>query len=387
MKHILAILTLPALCSFGYAQNAEPSPEELQKQLDALESEISRFKNMLETTEGERTNLETNLEQNEKSINTLIKKIEKIEGDVDNGRKKIGRLRNKQEDLSLAKSKQQILIEKQIQAAHKIGNQEYLKVLLNQEDPNEISRMLTYYDYFNRARAQHITHYTAIIQQLREVAIDIEAENQMLEANREELKVRESELVTVQTAKRRTLIALKQRIRSTGNELRKKQEDRERLEQLLASIRRGFIGLPTPADITPFNRMKGQLLLPVSGAIGQKFGSRRNDGKLRWDGMVIKAEEGTAVQAVHYGRVVFSDWLRGFGLLLIINHGEGYMSLYGHNQVLYRETGDWVVAGETIATVGNSGGQADAGLYFEIRVAGKPADPLLWCKARSKGAA
>ena len=102
---------------------------------------------------------------------------------------------------------------------------------------------------------------------------------------------------------------------------------------------------------------------------------------------MIEAPEGEPVHAVHYGRVVFSDWLRGFGLLLIINHGEGYMSLYGHNQVLYRETGEWVTAGETIATVGDTGGQNRSGLYFEIRVAGKTADPQLWCRARSERAA
>lgn len=123
--------------------------------------------------------------------------------------------------------------------------------------------------------------------------------------------------------------------------------------------------------------------MPIAGRVTNRFGSARSSGKLRWNGVFIEAEPGTPVTAVHYGRVVFSDWLRGFGLLLIVDHGDGYMSLYGHNEVLYRETGDWVTAGETIATVGDTGGQNRSGLYFEIRHAGKPTDPQHWCRVRT----
>ena len=145
--------------------------------------------------------------------------------------------------------------------------------------------------------------------------------------------------------------------------------------------------MPIPEDAEPFGAMQGKLYLPVTGRISHRFGNRRNQGKLRWDGVFIDADEGVPVHAVHYGRVVFSDWLRGFGLLVIINHGEGYMSLYGHNQALYRQTGEWVHAGEVIATVGDTGGQSRTGLYFEIRIAGEPSDPQKWCVARAQGAA
>ena len=140
-------------------------------------------------------------------------------------------------------------------------------------------------------------------------------------------------------------------------------------------------------DSIPFESMKGQLMLPVAGTISQSFGADRNIGKMRWRGIFIDAPEGEPVHAVHYGRVVFSDWLRGFGLLLIVNHGKGYMSLYGHNQTINREAGDWVLVGETIATVGNTGGQNKTGLYFEIRIDGTPADPQRWCQTRAGRAA
>ena len=128
-------------------------------------------------------------------------------------------------------------------------------------------------------------------------------------------------------------------------------------------------------------------MLPVSGQIKASFGETRNVGKLKWSGMLIEADSGEPVYAIHHGQVVFSDWLRGFGLLLIINHGNGYMSLYGHNQTLYLNTGDSVTGGDLISTVGDSGGQTQSGLYFEIRINGKPTNPMHWCTARRQGAA
>jgi murein hydrolase activator len=365
----------------------EINQAELEKKLQALESEIGKFKEVLEKTHGEKSSLEDNLEYNEKNISDLLKKIQKIESDLTKGEDRIGRLSDEQKELHLAKSEQQQYIANQIQAAYKIGNQQYLKVLLNQEDPNQISRMLTYYDYFNRARADQVHAYSRTIKQLQNVANLIDLENKTLTDNRARLEVERADLIMAQREKRVVLVALKKEISNTGMEIDKLVTDRQQLEQLIQRIHTGVSNLPAPEDVVPFKSLKGQLLLPVAGRISHGYGNRRNAGKLRWSGVLINAAEGEPVYAVHYGRVVFSDWLRGFGLLLIINHGEGYMSLYGHNQVLYRETGDWVTAGETIAAVGDSGGQNNPGLYFEIRVAGKTADPQLWCLARSNRAA
>ncbi len=382
---LLLVLSLCALIPAIAEQQTDQA--ELEKKLLELESEISTFKEMLDKTRGEKSGLESNLENNEKNINELLKKIQHIESDLTKGEDRIGRLLDEEKELQLAKSEQQQYIANQIRAAYKIGNQEYLKVLLNQENPNQISRMLTYYDYFNRARAKQIQTYSQTIEQLQNVTNLIDSENQILEKNGLRLQLERSELVLVQAKKRKVLVALNKEISATGMEIEKLVADRLQLEQLIQRIQAGISNLPTPADAVPFESRKGQLLLPVAGQISHRYGNRRNAGKLTWSGLLINAAEGEPVYAVHYGRVVFSDWLRGFGLLMIINHGEGYMSLYGHNQVLYRETGDWVTAGETIAAVGDSGGQSKPGLYFEIRVAGKTADPQLWCLARSKRAA
>lgn len=384
---LLIFLGLSITATVPLSAEQTTDPAELERQLQALKVEISNFKELLDKTHGEKSNIEENLEDNEKNINNLLKKIQTIEGDLNKGAQKISRLLDKQTELKLAKSEQQEHIARQIRAAYVIGNQEYLKVLLNQEDPNQISRMLTYYDYFNRARAKQIISYNETIVQLQNIANLIEHENLVLEDNQHKLQVERSEVVRVQIEKRKILEILNREISSTGKALEKKIGDRRQLEQLIERIQVGIINLPTPDDVVPFKSLRGQLLLPVAGRISHRYGNNRFAGKLKWSGVMIDAPEGEPVYAVHYGRVVFSDWLRGFGLLLIINHGEGYMSLYGHNQVLYRETGEWVTAGEIIATVGDSGGQKKPGLYFEIRVAGKTADPQLWCRVRSKRAA
>jgi septal ring factor EnvC (AmiA/AmiB activator) len=378
-------LSITATVAVSAEQTTDPA--ELERKLQELESNIKKFKAMLDETRDQKSAIESNLETNEKRINDLLKKIQTIETELEKGENKIGRLSEEQKELKVAKSEQQEYIGRQIRAAYQIGNQEYLKVLLNQEDPNQISRMLTYYDYFNRARASQIESYNETIVQLRNIANLIETENTTLEENRNRFQIEQKEVIKVQTQKRKILVMLNREISTTGKALDKKIGDRDQLEQLMERIQAGINNLPGPKDLVPFETLKGQLLLPVAGRISHRYGNTRIAGKLKWSGVMIDAPEGEPVQAVHYGRVVFSDWLRGFGLLLIINHGEGYMSLYGHNQVLYRETGEWVTAGETIATVGDTGGQNRSGLYFEIRVAGKTADPQLWCRVRSKRAA
>ena len=152
------------------------------------------------------------------------------------------------------------------------------------------------------------------------------------------------------------------------------------LQQLLDAIREAVVNLQVPDNYQPFKAARGTMPWPIGGKRANSFGRPRNEGKMRWQGVTIPASEGDSVKAIHHGRVVYADWLRGSGLLMIIDHGEGYMSLYAHNQSLLREVGEWVSAGTPIITVGNSGGQEQSALYFEIRHQGKPTNPTKWCK-------
>ena len=377
---IILFLTLLSVLT-AQAQQVE-AQEEIEAKLKTLDKEISIYKKTLDTTQGQKSELEAVLERNEQGINKLVNKIDTIEKALNTTSDKIYSLEDKQKELLAVKSGQQYYIKKQIRAAYEIGSQEYVKVLLNQEDPNEIAKMLTYYDYFNQARSKQIESYNLTLLGLDRVTQELAEETVVLKSQRMALGTQQKSLANVQKKKQMTLKALINQISTAGSALSKLEQDRGRLEQLLDKLRESLANLDTPRIAQPFAGMQGKLLLPVEGRISHRFGNQRNQGKLQWHGLFIDAAEGESVYAVHYGRVVFSDWLRGFGLLMIISHGEGYMSLYGHNQALFRETGDWISAGEVIAAVGDSGGQNKTGLYFEIRIDGKPNNPQNWCVAR-----
>jgi septal ring factor EnvC (AmiA/AmiB activator) len=383
----LIILFLALLPVIPAQAEQSVSQVEIEARLKALDKEISNYKETLDSTQGQKSEIEATLERNEQGINKLINEIDTIEKELDTTNDRVSSLTEKQKELLTVKSEQQYYIEQQVRAAYEIGSQEYLKILLNQEDPNEIARMLTYYDYFNQARSRQIESYNLTLLDLDRVTQELAEETVVLESQRRALGAQQKSLANVQKEKQMTLKALINQISTTGSALSKLEQDRGRLEQLLDRLQESLANLDAPRSAQPFAGMQGKLLLPVEGRISHRFGNQRNQGKLRWHGIFIDAAEGESVYAVHYGRVVFSDWLRGFGLLMIVSHGEGYMSLYGHNQALFRETGDWVSAGEVIAAVGDSGGQDKTGLYFEIRIDGKPNNPQNWCVTREQRAA
>lgn len=369
------LLPVPALA-------AEKTQAQIEARLKVLEAELLNYKKQMKDTQRQKSRVEEALEKNETSINKLIKRVEELERAMKAGREKVASLEARQQSLLKAKATQEGHLKQQLRAAHRMGKQEHLKLLMNQQDPHQLARMMKYYAYFSQARAKQIESYTHTHQQLANLAQALVRENLKLAKRRKALLADRDALRKAQQARHKTLAKLQQELAETGTQLARRQEDHRRLEGLLAKMQPRLAELPIPEPAIPFTSMKGKLLLPVAGRVQHSFGMPRSDGKLSWNGVLIRAPEGKPVHAVHYGQVVFSDWLRGFGLLLIINHGEGYMSLYGHNQVLYRQTGDWVDGDEVIAKVGSSGGQSATGLYFEIRDGRQATDPQSWCKAR-----
>ena len=389
---VLATVLFSVL-TFSLPVNAEDTsaptknPEKIKQALETLESEILKFKRMIDATKGTRSALETELEKNEKTISNTIKKIDVIEKELKVGRRKINQYSTQQKDLTVQRVEQQSQLKSQLRASYQLGQQPYLKVLLNQEDPNKLSRMLNYYAYMSEARSERIEDYNQTLNRLASVTEKLERQSANMALSRQSLTNQRSRLEAEQQGRQTTIKSLNLELSRNGRQLQNKIDDQKRLEQLLTRIAAGTVNLPAQIDSAAFASRRGNLLMPVAGKIKNRYGSRRGDGKLKWDGVMIAAKSGDPVHAVHHGRVVFSDWLRGFGLLVIISHGEGYMSLYGHNAALYRETGDSVIAGEIIATVGDTGGQLESGLYFGIRNAGKAANPQQWCKTRKRGAA
>ncbi len=382
------VFTLLMIVATATEVTAQPATEdsvsqqEIEERLQSLEAEILKYQQRLDTSTDEHSDIEQTLKQNETAISRIVSRMNSLEAALEQGEARALRLAGEQQLLLAARDEQAYYMGQQIIAAYEIGNTGYLKVLLNQDDPGEAARMLVYYDYFNRARAGRIKTYQMTLAEFYRVTEALSRENRQLHDNRQALASRWVALDKSQAERRLTLAALNQQIAATGSELQRLEQNRARLEQVLAQLQKSLTDILPPETSLPFSSMQGKLLLPAVGKISHQFGSQRSDGRLKWQGLVIDASEGDQVHAVHHGHVVFADWLRGFGWIIIISHGEGYMSLYGHNQVLLRETGDWVAAGDVIATVGNSGGQTRAGVYFEIRQAGKPGNPLAWCVAR-----
>ncbi len=264
-----------------------------------------------------------------------------------------------------------------------MGREPYLKLLLNQQDPATLGRSLAYYGYFNRLRSARMSEAAMRLASLTALERTIREETAQRQALREQEMGERQALTASLTARGEVLAKLGSEIRAKGDELERAMQDEEQLAELLRKLAPALARVPreSGASGTPFAAFKGKLMWPVRGHISARYGAERLEGRLKWQGVLIEALEGGEVRAVSHGRVAFSDWLRGLGQLVIIDHGGGYMTLYGHNQALFKEAGDWVEAGEVIASVGASGGRDKPGLYFEVREQGEPRDPLAWCVA------
>jgi murein hydrolase activator len=263
-------------------------------------------------------------------------------------------------------------------AASRMSGQDFFKLLLNQQNPDDLDRMLRYHRYFSEARSEQLERYQAVMADLERTENQIRDRQQTLTRRQDALARTADELARERQRREQLLATLATDAEHKAKEQERLTSDRNRLERLITELaRRGQV-----PDGTAFAGRRGQLAWPVNGALAHRFGQDRAGGRLKWHGIFITADAGTPVRAVHAGRVAFADWLRGFGLMAIVDHGDGHMSLYAHADALYKGVGDWVDAGEPIAAAGSSGGQESPGVYFEIRVKGEPADPLGWLTRR-----
>lgn len=270
----------------------------------------------------------------------------------------------------------------ELRAAWMAGGEPRLKLVLSQRSPAELGRMLTWYGYLARDRAGRVAQLRERLAELAAVGRQLEAESARLAA----AEARQAEAVAAldeaRVERARTVAGLDDDLARRGQEADRLREEAAALEQLIAELRAAVVDLPVPAD-TPFAAQRGRLAWPVEGALARDFGQRRGEGP-RSNGVLISAERGTEVRAVWHGRVAYADWLPGLGLLLVLEHGDGFMSLYGHNEVLFSVVGDWVTAGQVVGQVGDSGGRDRAGLYFEIRSGTTPQNPNTWFSGNLK---
>jgi len=374
----VAIIALALLASPAIAQQS--SDEDYQAKLLELQKSITLLKSELQKVKGSRNDLQDSLQTSEIDIGQLSGKIERLQGELASGKKQLLQLNRNRIELQGKRREQQKTIGEYVNSAYRLGQQSQVKLLLNQQDPAELARTLKYYDYFIDARADKIDAYLETIGELDRLEPRIEAKTNTIKASQKSLQQRHQQLLSKQQDRQRTLAKLNSSIHSKDEQLKNKTRDQQRLETLLKQVTEAIANLEIPGGDQPFAQRRGKMSWPTRGPITNAFGSDKAAGKLRWDGVRIKAALGSEVEAIHHGRVVFSDYLRGHGLLMIVDHGKGYMSLYAHNQMLLKELGDWVSSGDTIAKVGDTGGQIHAGLYFEVRHQGKPTNPARWCK-------
>ncbi|MCK5723102.1 MAG: peptidoglycan DD-metalloendopeptidase family protein, partial [Gammaproteobacteria bacterium] len=297
-------------------------------------------------------------------------------------KRELKKLKQQQQQTRNELASQRNILSQQIRAAYMIGQQEYLKLLLNQENPAAIGRTLTYYDYFHKARSHHIDEAVASIEKLDRLTVEVKIKTKELTVSRKQQQVEKQKLEDDFIERSIIIKEMEKNIADKGIRLKKFVADEQLLQQLLKDIRKIMPSSLTEIDKREtFSKRRGRLKWPVKGSVKRLFGKSRKAAKLKWNGVLISSTEGKDVKAISHGRVAYADWLRGYGMLVIIDHGDGYMTLYGYNQALYKETGDWVEEGEVIAAVGRSGGQSRSGLYFEVRLKGQPSNPTKWCRS------
>lgn len=374
LLHLLLLLLLPSASTL-----AEDSNNDKARRLDKLHAEIQVLRSTLEGDYGQKGSLEISLRTAELNIARHSRTLKKMSRQLQQHRGKLRELQQNRDDKQKKLAAQQQALAQQIRASYAMGRQGTIKILLSDRDPASIGRTLTYYKYFNQARARRINAISTRLTELESLQADISEETIQLEQLVKEQLQQQQQRETEYRHRRQILIKLNNDIDHKETRLKELVQDMERLSLLLEKLHEALSDIPPDiGNLQNFDKLRGKLALPTNGKIKTRFGAPRNTGNLRWQGITINAEEGNEVKAIYHGRVAFADWLRNFGMLIIIDHGDGYMSLYAHNQALYRDVGEWVDQGEVIATIGNSGGQASPGLYFEIRHNGIPTDPAKW---------
>ncbi len=380
----LSALLLVCLLPLVQAQEGQDL-EAKARQLEQVKSRIESLNQRLRSTESQRDQQSQALRETEQQIGLIARRIRVTDQSLRRQQRQLSELEAERADARLELDNHQSSLERQIRAAYAMGRQEKVKILLNQEDPAVVSRVMVYYDYFNAARVEQMQRIETSLRELQRIEREIAKEERRLQQLQAKNNNERKQLEAAKRGREEIIAQLSRKLKDQGSELKVLKDDESQLSSLISNIQQALSDLPLdPSAHDPFRSRKGKLPWPSSGQLVASFGSQREVGKLKWDGVMIAAPEGREVRAIHHGRVAFADWLRGFGLLLIIDHGDGFMSLYGHNQSLFKETGEWVEPGEVVAQVGRSGGRTHSGIYFGIRHNGKPQNPKSWCK-RTQG--
>lgn len=387
---LLGSLTLAL--GFAVAALAAEAPSQ---DLKALRERLEKLRQEMAETEHDRVEVADQLRSVERAISESTRALLGLQAKQREARTALRSIEERSRKLEGESQSRSRDLERVLYWRHVRGDEDFLRLLLSGRDPQAIGRDLHYYSYIAGAHAELIRTLRADVDELKLLAGD--SKNKTEELNRLEAQAREqrAKLEGERVEWRRVYANLSGQLQKQQHTLKTLRANEQRLAQLVERLARALRErtLPAPAPRTPerndkvpesaqsrgvFSTLRGRLRLPVRGEIAGKFGSPRAEGGPTWKGVFIRAAEGEEVRAVAAGRVVYAEWMRGFGNLLIVDHGEEYLTIYGNNEAILRRTGDAVRPGDAVATVGRSGGNEDAGLYFELRHQGRPIDPLGW---------
>ena len=368
----------------AYAEDLQANP-----QFNKVESDIVDVKQDMQRLSEQKSGMEGMLADIEKHYGETATSLKAQLSIIDQHRQGIARI---QQEIKIYKREIEVLNKElvgQVRAAYLMGHEQRLKLILNQQDPVLSARIMIYFNYINKERLKNLSNKEAAVKLLSQLDQQKKTETELLQQTLEEKRAEQSLLEQDRKQRNALLTKIKQDYSSNEHQLTQLQENEISLKNLMSSLPITDEELAVNVGQNKekiqgntefkgdFTTLKGSLPWPVKGRLAQTFGSPRADS--HWDGVLIEANEGTDIKAVTEGKVVYAEWKMGYGMLLIIDHGHGYMTLYAFNQSLYKHEGDWVEAGDVIATVGQSGGRSQAGLYFGIRQNGTPVDPLEWC--------
>ena len=377
----LCVLAAPVLCLIAVAGAAAGQRAETARELDAIQGRIKGLEKEISRDAAARPTAGNALKQSELAEADARAALQGIRRQLAEGQAREKSLRAGMDRANAELTAHRAALEWQLRLAYATGREEWLRLALAQQDPVALSRRVVYYGYITRQRSTLLQQVQQEIQSLQAAAAELREQLAVLADLGKRQEARVHELSAARQVRARAVATLEHDLGSRREKLGRLRRDARSLTELMARLERESRATARQAEPLPEPGPARQLKdLPLRGRMVARFGQPRAEGLLRWDGLMLNAPAGTEVRAVRGGRVVYADWLPGMGLLLVVDHGKGFMSLYGHNQDLLKEVGQMVSQGEVIARVGDSGGQGSPGLYFEVRQKGKPVDPQQWVR-------
>ncbi|XOZ33185.1 murein hydrolase activator EnvC family protein [Halomonadaceae bacterium KBTZ08] len=372
-RAVLALLLGTAL-----AAPAQDDEQAARKRLEDVKEAIQSVSHWLEDARADEDAHLTRLREAEQAVARSRKRLRRISSEIAQLDEELDGLEQRNQQLANEAERGRATLREVVRSAWRQGNQPALKLFLSEEDPGQAARLLQWHQRLGDHTRKRLTELAETLKALERNRQEMEATREQLTTKHEKARQQRDKLRQQRREREQRLAELRQRISERESRLSSLREDRERLQALIEEMAASISGIEAPSDVRPFANLRAKLPWPLEGTVSNRYGEAVGNSGMQANGIRIRADKGTPVSAVHYGRVVFANWLRGFGLMIIIDHGDGYMSLYGNNDTLSRSAGEWVQAGETIAHTGNSGGRSQPGLYFEIRHNGQPENPEAW---------